>query len=138
MTYRSLGLKVFDLNPFRGQTSSNLMKMVESFPNGQKTLWEKEKLLSFSLSVFKRPVQQTSRNKGSFGKGLTLPNRILDWSKWKIFAYVKIYVTEKLKFVLGSVENVGKKENARNQHFLLFPNCIKASFSRLVKVRVLW
>ena len=33
-------------------------------------------------------------------------------------------MTEKWKFVLGSVENImGKGENAGYQHFLLFPQC---------------
>ena len=50
--------------------------MAGSFPNRWKTLWEKEKLLvtsnfSFSCSVFKRLVQQTRKNQGLFGKGLT-------------------------------------------------------------------
>ena len=37
--------------------------------------------------------------------------------------WYKINVTEKLKFVLGKMENiVGKGENAGNQHFLLFPH----------------
>ena len=64
--------------------------MVESFQDGKKTLWEKEKLLltsnfsfshsvfkrvtsnfSFSHSVFKRPVLQTRTNQGLFGKGLS-------------------------------------------------------------------
>ena len=49
--------------------------MVESSLNGQKTLWEKEKLLvmsnfSFSHSVFSRPVLHTRKNQGLFGKGL--------------------------------------------------------------------
>ena len=36
----------------------------------------------------------------------------------------KIDVNQKLKFTLGWVENiVGKEENARYQHFLLFPQC---------------
>ena len=44
---------------------------------GQKTLWEKEKLLvtsnfSFSHSVFKRLKQQTDKNQGLFGKGLRI------------------------------------------------------------------
>ena len=40
-------------------------------------------------------------------------------------------MTQKLKFVLGRVENiVGTGENAGYQHFLLFPQCFqKASFS---------
>ena len=46
----------------------------------------------------------------------------LDWFKFKAFADNKIIVTEKLKSVLGMVENiVGKGENAVYQHFLLFP-----------------
>ena len=37
----------------------------------------------------------------------------MNWSKLKAFAIDKIKVTEKLKFVLGRVENIlGKKENA--------------------------
>ena len=44
----------------------------------------------------------------------TLPNdKISDWSKLKAFADNKINVTQKLKFVLGRVENSeGKGENA--------------------------
>ena len=43
----------------------------------------------------------------------SLPNdKFLDWSKLKAFAHDKINVTEKLKFVFGQVENVGKGENA--------------------------
>ena len=43
----------------------------------EKTLWEKEKLLvtsnfSFSHSVFRRPLLQTRKNQGLFGKGLKL------------------------------------------------------------------
>ena len=43
----------------------------------------------------------------------SLPNnRILGWSKLKAFADNKLNATEKLKFVLGWVENiVGKGEN---------------------------
>ena len=52
------------------------------------------------------------------------------------FADDKINVTEKLKFVLGKVENiVGKVENAD----LLFPQWfLKASFSRSLKVVIVW
>ena len=39
-----------------------------------------------------------------------------------------MYVTEKLKFVFGRIENiVGKGENARYHHFLLFPQCFLQS-----------
>ena len=37
--------------------------------------------------------------------------RLCDWSKLKALADNKLYVTEKLKFVLGSLENImGKKK----------------------------
>ena len=66
------------------------MKMAESSPKWQKTLWEKEKLLvtsnfSFYRSVFKRRVLQTLKNQGLFGKGLT-DNKILGLLKLKAFA----------------------------------------------------
>ena len=51
------------------------MKMAESYPNRQKTLWEKEKLLvtsnfSFSHSVFKRLVSQGRQKVSLCGNGL--------------------------------------------------------------------
>ena len=47
-------------------------------------------------------------------------------------------MTQKLKFVLGRVENiVGKGENAGNQHFLLFPQCFqKTLHTGLLKVGI--
>ena len=67
----------------------------------------------------------------------TLPNNIfLDWTKLKALVDDKINVTEKLKFVLGKVENIGKGENAGYQNFLHFPQCFqKALFVRVVKNR---
>ena len=61
-----------------------------------------------------------------FGKILfsnSLPNdKTLDCSKLKAFADDNTYVSKKVKFVLGRVENImGKGENAGYQHFLLFP-----------------
>ena len=52
--------------------------MAESYLNGKKTLWEKEKLLvtsnfSFSRRVYKRLVLHTGKNQGLFGKGLSYP-----------------------------------------------------------------
>ena len=49
--------------------------MAESYPNGQKTLWEKEKLLirsnfSFSHSIFKRLVSQGRQKVSLCGNGL--------------------------------------------------------------------
>ena len=52
----------------------------------------------------------------------SLPNKkIVDWSNLKASADDKTYITEKLKFVLGRVENAMRKgENTSYQHFLLF------------------
>ena len=56
----------------------------------------------------------------------------------KALADDKIDVTQKLKFVLGQVENnLGKGENAGFQHFLLFPKCFQKPFSSgLLKVGI--
>ena len=55
----------------------------------------------------------------------SLPNeKTLDQSKFNALQTPKIYLTKRLKFVLGMVENIlGKGENADHQHFLLFPEC---------------
>ena len=60
----------------------------------------------------------------------SLPNdKILDWSKLIAFADNKTNVTEKLKFVLGRVENiVGKGENAGYQHLLPFSTMFSNGF----------
>ena len=61
----------------------------------------------------------------------SLPNdKIVDWSKLKVFADDKLKVAKIMISVLDSVENiVGNGENTGNQHFLLFPQCFqKASF----------
>ena len=57
----------------------------------------------------------------------SLPNgKILDLTKFKAFADDKLILTQKLKFVLGRVENImGKGEIASYQHFLLFPQCFQ-------------
>ena len=49
-------------------------------------------------------------------------------------------MTEKLKFVLGWVENIVEKgENASYQHFLLFPQCFQKAFSLgSLKVGIVW
>ena len=71
----------------------------------------------------------------------SLPNgNSLDLSTLKVFADDKIYDTEKLKFLLGRVENImGKGENAGYQHFLLFPKCFqKALSSGSLTVGIVW
>ena len=65
-------------------------------------------------------------------------HKFVNCSKLKAFADDKIYVTQKLKFVLGQVENiVGKGENAGYQHFLLFPRCFqKPCWSGALKIGI--
>ena len=65
-------------------------------------------------------------------------NKFLDWSKFKELADNKINVIEKLKFILGMIENiVGKGENAGYQHFLLFQQFFqKASFPGSLKAGI--
>ena len=67
-------------------------------------------------------------------------DKILNWSKLEAFADDKINVSEKLKYVLGRIENiVGKGENAGYQHFLLFPQCFqKTSSTGSTKVVIVW
>ena len=61
----------------------------------------------------------------------SLPNdKIFDLSKFKVFADDKLTATEKLKFVLGWLENIVEKgENAGYQHFLHFPQCFQKASS---------
>ena len=70
----------------------------------------------------------------------SLPNdKKLNRSKFTAFAdNNKIYVNKKLKFVVGSVENIkGKGENAGYQHFLLFLQCFQKAFPcRQLKVGI--
>ena len=65
-----------------------------------------------------------------------LNDRILDWSKLKAFANVKINMTENSKFILIIFDNiVGTRENDGYHHFLLSTQCCqKASYKGLLKV----
>ena len=65
--------------------------MAKSYLKGQKTLWEKEKLLvasnfSFSHGVFKGLVLQTRKNKGFSGKGLNM-ELVNKWCKNNRYSY---------------------------------------------------
>ena len=75
-----------------------------------------------------------------FFMALTVYQTTNFWSKLREFEFAdnKLDLIEKLKFVLGRVENVvGKGENAGFQHFLLFPQCFKYdSFTRSLKIRI--
>ena len=87
--------------------------------------------------LFKRHLSQSSYKSELYGIELTLYQQ---QNFRKHFADNKIDVGKKLVFVLGRLENiVGKGENAGYQHFLLFPQCFqKASFSRSLKVEIVW
>ena len=67
-------------------------------------------------------------------------DKILDWSKFKAFADIKLKMAQMGESFLGRVENiVGKGENTIYQHFLLFQQCFqKASFQRLLKPEIVW
>ena len=90
------------------------------------------------LSHFNLFVQNFEFSKTSLN---SLPNdKILDWSKFKVFANDKINVTEKSKSVFRRADNiVGKGENAGYQYFLLFPQCFqRASCTGILKVVIVW
>ena len=59
-----------------------------------------------------------------------LPNdKILGWSKLKVFADDKIRLAKMMIFAVDRVENiVGKGESAGYQHFLLFLQCFQKAF----------
>ena len=65
-------------------------------------------------------------------------DKISDSTKFKAFADDTIILTQKLKFMLGRVENiVGNGENAGYRHFLLFPQCFqKLTLFRGVKCEI--
>ena len=68
------------------------------------------------------------------------PNdRMLDLSKFEVFADDKLKVA-KITELLGKIENiVGKGENAGYQHFLLYSQCFqKPSSLRSLKVGIVW
>ena len=72
---------------------------------------------------------------------MLFPNdKSLDLTKLIAFAEDKINSAQRMRFVFHRVGNiVGKGENAGNQHFLLFLQCIqKASLSGLLEVRTVW
>ena len=71
------------------------------------------------------------RHTETFITSIFTKQKNLDWSKLKAFADDKVNLADKLKLVLGRVENiVGKGKNAGYQHFLLFTQCFqKASLA---------
>ena len=67
-------------------------------------------------------------------------DKLLGLSKLKAFADDKLNVTQNIKVVFHSTENiVRKEENAGYQHFLLFPQCFQNAFSSsALKVVIVW
>ena len=93
------------------------MKMAESSPKAWKTLWEKDIFLvssnfSFSNSVFRRFLKQTSKNKSKFchlREGLTkAPHAVPMLGWWKIKSLVK----------------KGTQLWKKNKHFELSPSIV--------------
>ena len=82
-----------------------------------------------------RPIQEQIISFNPFAN-----NKLLEWFKLKAFADDKLNMAQKLKFVLGRIENIeGKGENDGYQHFLLLPQCFqKASSTGSLKVGIMW
>ena len=60
-------------------------------------------------------------------------DKILGLPKLKAFADNKLNITQNVKVIFHSIENiVGKEENAGYQHFLLFPQCFQKAFSSVI------
>ena len=97
--------------------------MVESYPNGKKTLWEREKFL-FSHSVFKRLNYRHVKTRDCFGNGLIIFQTV---SVWKSLEFV---VWERVK------------PFTRSQHCSLQDSSLKAfadsSFMAVCDARVSW
>ena len=81
--------------------------------------------------------EKTVRRKCKIGEQAP-EDKCLEWFKLKAIADNNIKVAEKMKNILGRVENtVGKGKNAGYQHFLLFLQCFqKASFLGSFKVGI--
>ena len=99
-----------------------------------KGLWFKSLLLDLYLIIQKAQLSNSRTIMALLSKlfhlrGVnSLPNKkILDWSKLKAFADNIMNLNEKLKLVLGRIENIVEKgENAGYQHFLLSHNIFKS------------
>ena len=73
----------------------------------------------------------------SSGNGLA-PYHIkktIDWLNFKAFAEDNLNVAKMTKLVFDRVENIAGKENAGDQHFLLFPQCFQVDFLGVVESR---
>ena len=120
--------------------------MVESYSNWWKTLGKGEiarygQFLLFPQCFQKACFPGASKDVIVWEWVKPLPNdNFLNWSKLEAFADNITKVTDKLKFVLGKVENIlGNGENAGYQHFLLVPLCFqKASYTGLFKIMIVW
>ena len=97
-------------------------------------MWYLRAILAISFSLIK--VHVINSLFPLFNSSLN--DKILGWSKVKAFADNKINSNEKLKLVLGRIENIfGKGDIAGYQHFHLFPKCFqKPPFSGSLKVGI--
>ena len=98
-------------------TISNLTKKAESYPNGKKTPWEKEKLLvtsnfSFSHSVFKRLVSQGRQKVSLCGNGLK-----------EINSCVTSFIDFKVLNAIFKIHSVISRRPLHLSIIPLFPDC---------------
>ena len=84
-------------------------------------------LVNIFAAEFEEPkvgISDKGLSYGLLGIVNSLPkDKFSDWSELEAFADDNINVTEKLKSVLGRVENMVKGGKASYQHFLLFLQC---------------
>ena len=112
-------------------TISNLTKMLVSYPNGKKTLMEKEKLLimsnfCFSHSVFKRLVSQGRQKVSLCGNGLKLlpfTKQFLHYMDSGLFVESLTHYHTIPHFVTLMIYSYGKQCEKRRNCFLLFLQC---------------
>ena len=96
----------------------------------------------FPTSFMKIFALQAHKNQGLFGKGLTLYQMTLFWTRpisQNLQMKKKINVAKMNISVFDKKENIVRKgENAGYQHFLLFSPCFKKpSFARSLKVGIM-
>ena len=98
---------------------------------------EKEKMPA-SILYFSDNTFYLYRDKSAFN--CLTDDKILDQSKLKAYADDYIKTHKMMTFVCDTIENIVEKgENAGNQHFPLFPQCLHKVFhTGSLKVGIVW
>ena len=100
----------------------SVFERVENTEGKQKNA-DYQHYLFFPPECFQKPCPSGLLKVGIVWYGVKAEDCV-DWTKFKAFADDKLIVAKIMISVFDRVENnVGKGENAGNQHFLLFPHC---------------